>query len=66
MCFCAVYFRPIVFSMSTLNDCTRCDGRGWVEEHEFTSDGDICTVCGWSRVGHWDYVVPPPPEEGSA
>ncbi|KKL13136.1 hypothetical protein LCGC14_2528790, partial [marine sediment metagenome] len=24
-----------------------------VEEHEFTGDGDACTVCGWNRKGHW-------------
>ncbi len=56
MCFCATAFRPVFFSMTLLNDCTRCDGWGWVEEHEFTGDEDDCTICGWSRVGHWDYV----------
>ena len=55
MCFCAVNFRPVFFSMTPLNDCKRCDGWGWVEEHEFTGDDEKeCTVCGWSKRAHWE------------
>ena len=53
MCSCALTFRPVLLSMSTLNDCDLCGGAGWVEEHEFTGDEDECTVCGWNKVGHW-------------
>lgn len=53
MCACALAFRPTLLAMSTLNDCELCGGLGWVEEHEYTGDGDMCTICGWNRVGHW-------------
>ena len=56
MCLCtATKFRPTLLSLISAYECIFCDGWGWVEEHEFTGDGHNCTVCGWSRVGHWDY-----------
>lgn len=55
MCFCTMAFRPTLLSLTPLNQCTRCDGMGWVEEHEFTGDDENdCVVCGWSKVAHWD------------
>lgn len=53
MCFCASRLRPMFLSMTPLNDCMRCGGTGWVGEHEFTGD-DVCTVCGFSKVAHWE------------
>jgi len=53
-CFCSTEFRPAFFAMTPLNDCKRCGGMGWVEEHVFTGYNDKeCTRCGWSRRAHW-------------
>lgn len=53
MCACTPAFRPTLLSMTELNDCTRCDGRGWVEEHEYEGTDEECTICGWGYIGHW-------------
>lgn len=54
MCACALAFRPTVLAMTLLNDCKRCDGTGWVREHEYTGDEEACTVCGQRFMAHWE------------
>lgn len=55
MCICsATKFRPTLLSLISAYECEFCDGWGWVEEHEFTGD-DVCTVCGFSKVAHWEH-----------